>query len=173
MLNWLVVWNIFDFPIYWVSNHPNWLSYVSEGWPNHQPVKINPPRSETLFQCVAFYWARGVPEKMAPRPWRGSSMVASHRSSCRSAPWVVRVSWGTLWRIYMKPPLMKVCMFPPTTCSIFFPGEIGWQFSGMPRMMLRHGTSQLYIWLVVWNIFYFPIYWVSNHLNWLSYFSER
>ena len=22
---------------YWVSNHPNWLSYFSEGWPNHQP----------------------------------------------------------------------------------------------------------------------------------------
>ena len=28
----------FYFPIYWVSNHPNWLSYSSEGWPNHQPV---------------------------------------------------------------------------------------------------------------------------------------
>ena len=29
---------IFYFPIYWVSNHPNWLSYFSEGWPNHQPA---------------------------------------------------------------------------------------------------------------------------------------
>ena len=28
----------FDFPIYWVANHPNWLSYSSEGWLNHQPV---------------------------------------------------------------------------------------------------------------------------------------
>ena len=28
---------IFYFPIYWVANHPNWLSYFSEGWPNHQP----------------------------------------------------------------------------------------------------------------------------------------
>ena len=28
---------IFYFPIFWVSNHPNWLSYFSEGWPNHQP----------------------------------------------------------------------------------------------------------------------------------------
>ena len=27
------------------------------------------------------------------------------------------------------------------------------------------------IWLVVWNISYFPN-WVSNHPNWLSYFSE-
>ena len=37
---WLVVWNIFYFPIYWVANHPNWLSYFSEGWPNHQPVIV-------------------------------------------------------------------------------------------------------------------------------------
>ena len=35
---WLVVWNIFYFPIYWESHHPNWLSYFSEGWPNHQPA---------------------------------------------------------------------------------------------------------------------------------------
>ena len=28
----------FYFPIYWESHHPNWLSYFSEGWPNHQPV---------------------------------------------------------------------------------------------------------------------------------------
>ena len=28
------------------------------------------------------------------------------------------------------------------------------------------------IWLVVWNMFYFPIYWESHHPNWLSYFSE-
>ena len=31
----------FYFPIYWVPNHPNWLSYFSEGWPNHQPVFVN------------------------------------------------------------------------------------------------------------------------------------
>ena len=28
----------FIFP-YVGNNHPNWLSYFSEGWPNHQPVK--------------------------------------------------------------------------------------------------------------------------------------
>ena len=27
----------FYFPIYWECHHPNWLSYFSEGWPNHQP----------------------------------------------------------------------------------------------------------------------------------------
>ena len=34
---WLVVWNIFYFPIYWECHHPNWRSYFSEGWLNHQP----------------------------------------------------------------------------------------------------------------------------------------
>ena len=29
---------IFYFPIYWECHHPNWLSYFSEGWPNHQPI---------------------------------------------------------------------------------------------------------------------------------------
>ena len=24
--------------IYWECHHPNWLSYFSEGWPNHQPA---------------------------------------------------------------------------------------------------------------------------------------
>ena len=31
---------IFYFCIYWVANHPKWLSYFSEGWPNHQPVHV-------------------------------------------------------------------------------------------------------------------------------------
>ena len=39
ILIWLVVWNIFYFPIYFLDNrHPNWLSYFSEGLVHHQPV---------------------------------------------------------------------------------------------------------------------------------------
>ena len=39
IIHWLVVTGChqFYFPIYWVSDHPNWLSYFSAGWPNHQP----------------------------------------------------------------------------------------------------------------------------------------
>ena len=29
--NWLVVWNMFYFPIYWECHHPNWLSYFQRG----------------------------------------------------------------------------------------------------------------------------------------------
>ena len=46
--NWLVVWNInFIFP-YIGNNHPNWLSYFSEGWPNHQPENMS---SDTPKGC--------------------------------------------------------------------------------------------------------------------------
>ena len=47
---WLVVWlPFFYFPIYWVSNHPNWLSYFSEGWPNHQPGFFSKVFAVVLF----------------------------------------------------------------------------------------------------------------------------
>ena len=37
----LVVWlPFFIFP-YIGNNHPNWLSYFSEGWPNHQPDQVD------------------------------------------------------------------------------------------------------------------------------------
>ena len=32
VVRWLVVWNIFYFPIYWECHHPNWRSYFSEGF---------------------------------------------------------------------------------------------------------------------------------------------
>ena len=46
---WLVVWlpSILFSQKYWVSNHPNWLSYFSEGWPNHQPVVV------LLSRCIS------------------------------------------------------------------------------------------------------------------------
>ena len=33
-------------------------------------------------------------------------------------------------------------------------------------------SSVIYCWLVVWNMFYFSIYWECHRPNWLSYFSE-
>ena len=76
---------MFYFPRYWVSNHPNWLSYFSEGWPNHQPVLVHSgpflfleksfsdsPGSwdhPRVFQCLVFLgplWSMGE----APKNWR-------------------------------------------------------------------------------------------------------
>ena len=42
--DWLVVWNMFYVPINIGNNHPNWLSYFSEG-SNHQP--------EDVYHCHA------------------------------------------------------------------------------------------------------------------------
>ena len=48
----------FYFPIYWVANHPNWLSYFSEGWPNHQPACVRGLRMvETTSQMVPEIWS--------------------------------------------------------------------------------------------------------------------
>ena len=46
---WLVVWlPFFIFP-YIGNNHPNWRSYFSEGWPNHQPVWDPDPNNSTVY----------------------------------------------------------------------------------------------------------------------------
>ena len=62
-LYWLVVWNIFYFPIYWVANHPNWLSYFSEGWPNHQPV-YNWINKHQISGCLCVF------RRTLLEPWR-------------------------------------------------------------------------------------------------------
>ena len=58
--NWLVVWNIFYFSMYWVSNHPNWRIHIFQrgGW-NHQPAKnhevsSNAPQISSL-ECRKAY----------------------------------------------------------------------------------------------------------------------
>ena len=68
-------------PIYWVSNHPNWLSYFSEGWPNHQPDYIKSVGhvvSETSnlhlwdMSCIPIKGSQGIP---APKVcFRGNSV---------------------------------------------------------------------------------------------------
>ena len=46
----------FIFP-YIGNNHPNWLSYFSEGWPNHQPVMNNNwPASKQSIQWHILQW---------------------------------------------------------------------------------------------------------------------
>ena len=39
----MVAMNLVYFPI-WECHHPNWRSYFSEGWPNHQPTPLKKTR---------------------------------------------------------------------------------------------------------------------------------
>ena len=83
---WLVVWlPFFIFP-YIGNNHPNWLSYFSEGWPNHQPeylswvetleaTKKKMPSDATFFNQD---W-RGTPESKSSKPsWWVSCHLPPH-----------------------------------------------------------------------------------------------
>ena len=47
----------FYFPICWESHHPNWRSYFSEGWPNHQPVLMVIHHFQTMDSIVIWcFW---------------------------------------------------------------------------------------------------------------------
>ena len=39
MDNWLVVWNIFYFPIYWESHHPNWRTHMFQRGGEEPPTR--------------------------------------------------------------------------------------------------------------------------------------
>ena len=83
--NWLVVWlPFFDFSHqYWVSNHPNWRSYFSEGWPNHQPEKAD-------WEDEHFFWGGdGLAQGQSPLKGYRWGNWQGHRSSTfsRGLPW--------------------------------------------------------------------------------------
>ena len=50
--------------------------------------------------------------------------------------------------------------------NVFVPQE-----RPIQQLVVQLADISVHHWLVVWNInFYFPIYWVSNHPNWLKFF---
>ena len=56
IIYWLVVWNIFYFPIYWVSNHPNWLIFFQRGGPTTNQY--------------SFWWRYYIVFTPTVRPWQ-------------------------------------------------------------------------------------------------------
>ena len=61
----LVVWNIFIFPIYGVSNHPNWRTHIFQRGSNHQPVIVR------IF-CQAKLVSDGSPFSLSALPFENS-----------------------------------------------------------------------------------------------------
>ena len=49
--DWLVVWNIFYFPIYWVANHPNWRTHIFQ-----RGGYTGPPTSWNLWDFLRTPW---------------------------------------------------------------------------------------------------------------------
>ena len=50
-LYWLVVWDIFYFPIYWVSNHPNWRTHI------FQRGVFSTTNQTSIFTLILIYLA--------------------------------------------------------------------------------------------------------------------
>ena len=91
---WLVVWNIFYFPIYWECHHPNWLSYFSEG-SNHQPAMIS--RLSTIQVQDFHHFTRLGPSLLKVCPQQIST------ESCQKA--ILRnigcISWWLSYKTYL------------------------------------------------------------------------
>ena len=123
-LLWLVVWlPFFEFSHdYWVSNHPNWLSYFSKGWANHQPdqILINVILLPSSPHCLI----------LPPFPDRGPEIGSSSAEPCPVKPFF----FGCVKTI------TDVSLFWPTGIKSFF-------FSGrLTRLMqLYWNTSAIFI----------------------------
>ena len=57
------------------------------------------------------------------------------------------------------------------TSSDSSPLEASWSFQDLRRKQQKIGT--MIIWLVVWNMFYFPINIRNNHPNWRTHIFQR
>ena len=138
-----MVWNMFYFPIYWECHHPNWLSYFSEGWPNHQirfPFHYNHPT----------YGNR--PMVNPPESWNKSLLRSTnHHSSLQDGAPQICERWfinheitpmNTIVISTIKPLIRQLSYLGgPILCGIFRILQSGGTF-------LRHfcmNTSSLYL----------------------------
>ena len=77
--SWLVVWNIFYFPIYWVSNHPNWLIFFRGVQTTNQIVMqywwLQLDSDAIYWSNPAIFWALDLP-KTSATSWRFQQHLA-------------------------------------------------------------------------------------------------
>ena len=68
--NWLVVWNIFYFPIYWVANHPNWLIFFRGVQTTNPIIMIIDSESNTLqyLNRALMFFLRVLFDGRGPEP---------------------------------------------------------------------------------------------------------
>ena len=137
----------FYFPIYWEFHHPNWLSYFSEGWPNHQPEHQESSKRKTHgWSCGC--WSGlfhldmllpGDSETKAPGDW---DMWPPHRPG------------GKLHHTSGFTPWQRVCEVEQHHFSWVNP-LFQWPFSSSQTVSLLEGTvatvpsplNRIYCWV--------------------------
>jgi hypothetical protein len=96
---WLV-WNMngwIDFPFSWECHNPNWLSYFSEGWVNHQPVIF-----EYLW-CGTLPLVGSIGKNLTP--WHGANMgfASAHETASREyGPMWTKIAGFAMWIPWIK-----------------------------------------------------------------------
>ena len=88
---WLVVWNICHFSIHWEWHHPNWLSYFSEGWFNHQADFVLNGEQHLIFSITTYIWSRWEDGHSTSRQATWEEHSTSHQWRSPKLPiWMIR-----------------------------------------------------------------------------------
>ena len=101
--------HFWHFPIYWVANHPNWLSYFSEGWPNHQPEET------WLTLQIHEYLKTEMDHRFGGKLCSGPSFCYIHNSGglawTLGRQWTNGATWCELNRQQRRMAENSVCAF--------------------------------------------------------------
>ena len=111
---WLVVWNIFYFPLYWVANHPNWRTHIFQrGGPTTNQLRLSikskiywPPRLHPPEQFAVLCRGRArTPWKMHPH---GTDAVKRHSVGAVVQQYGAQKSSGLSWfSSFFESPIEK------------------------------------------------------------------
>ena len=104
---------------YWVANHPNWLSYFSEGWLNHQPDIVH---SYKFHWCSTIFFGFFLPFL-----------------SCKIEQWFPIVGFGFFDRCRLCCTLILRCLDQSKGLNphIYYIGPLGPSHSGVKCPMSR------------------------------------
>ena len=181
--NWLVVWNIFYFPIYWESSS-QLTNIFQRGW-NHQPQNkkrttnriAKPSTSKRTNQNEKnddhFLDENKNENKMKTKwkhkwwlnvkiiKWNFQTLAA--RNSLNHKPAINMVNWGMIYYCFAKKALIWLVVWLPSI--LHFPRNIGLLSSSQLTHIFQRGgyttTNQLVLYLEWWS----PVDWKTGGLE--------
>ena len=149
-----VFWNMtFIFPFSWECHHPNWRTHIFQRGRYTTNQKFT--RVYTIIYPIIIPWNHHwITNKMFTR-----ERVCLYMSICMNS---------------FNPKAnrhMNSFNGAPENAPRWRIGELTTKF--WARIINEGCYMAVFGWLVVWNMFYFPIYFGNNHSNWLIIFFRR